>query len=48
MSSATFKHVDLKLIEPDFDSSLTDLIIDLEHLRKKQIGGSTHPKVFFS
>ena len=37
----------MKLIEPDFGSSLTDLIIELDYLRKKQLGGSTHPKVFF-
>ena len=47
MSAAIFKHYDLKLIEPDFGSSLTDLIIELDYLRKKQLGGSTHPKVFF-
>lgn len=47
MSEAIFKHYDLKLVEPNFDSALTDLIIELDHLRKKQLGGSTHPKVFF-
>ena len=47
MSEATFNHFDLKLIEPAFGSSLTDLIIELDYLRKKQLGGSTHPKVFF-
>lgn len=47
MSEAVFKHYDLKLVEPTFDSALTDLIIELDHLRKKQLGGSTHPKVFF-
>jgi len=47
MSEATFNHFDLKLIEPDFGSSLTDLIIELDYLRKKQLDGSTHPKVFF-
>lgn len=45
--AAEFKHYDLKLIKPSFDSRLTDLIIELEHLRKKQLGGSTHPQVFF-
>jgi Fic family protein len=34
-------------VETTFDSTLTDLIIELDHLRKKQLGGSTHPKVFF-
>jgi len=47
MSETEFKHHDLKLLEPTFDSTLTDLIIELDHLRKKQLGGSTHPKVFF-
>ena len=47
MSEAVFKHYNLKLVEPTFDSTLTDLIIELDHLRKKQLGGSTHPKVFF-
>ena len=45
--SAIFKPYDLTLIKPDFDSPLTDLIIELEHLRKKDLGGSTHPEVFF-
>lgn len=47
MSEAKFVPFDLKLVEPSFGSSLTDLIIDLDYLRKKQLGGSTHPKVFF-
>ena len=47
MSQASFKPYDLKLIEPSFGSNLTDLIIELEHLRKKTLGGSTHPQVFF-
>jgi len=36
-----------KLFEPSFTSNLTDLIIDLDYLRKKYLGGSTHPIVFF-
>jgi Fic family protein len=47
MSEAVFTHYDLSLIRPEFDSALTDLIIELDYLRKKQLGGSTHPKVFF-
>jgi Fic family protein len=47
MSKADFFHFDLKLIEPSFGSSLTDLIIELDYLRKKPLGGSTHPRVFF-
>lgn len=47
MSDSEFSHYDLKLLEPSFGSSLTDLIIELDYLRKKPLGGSTHPKVFF-
>lgn len=42
-----FAHYDLVLIRPDFDSKLTDLVIELDYLRKKELGGSTHPKIFF-
>jgi Fic family protein len=47
MSEAKFSHYDLKLIEPTFGSALTDLIIELDYLRKKTLGGSTHATVFF-
>jgi len=47
MSEPKFVHYDLKLTEPSFGSLLTDLIIELDYLRKKQFGGSTHPMVFF-
>ena len=46
MFEPKFTHYDLKLVEPSFGSPLTDLIIELDHLRKKRIGGSTHPRVF--
>lgn len=42
-----FVHYDLNLIKPEFDSNLTDLVIELDYLRKKRLGGSTHPKMFF-
>lgn len=45
--TAAFKHFDLKLIEPSFDSRLTDLVIELDHLRKRELKGTTHPLVFF-
>ncbi|MDP2853578.1 MAG: Fic family protein [Smithellaceae bacterium] len=45
--AATFKHFDLKLVGPSFDSNLTDLVIELDYLRKKELGGTTHPLVFF-
>ncbi len=47
MTEPRFVHYDLSLVEPSFGSTLTDLIIELDHLRKKRLGGSTNPKVFF-
>jgi Fic family protein len=47
MLEAKFIHYDLKLVEPSFDSTLTDLIIELDHLRRKLLTGTTRPKVFF-
>lgn len=43
----SFKHYNLSLVAPDFDSPLTGLIIDLDHLRKKHLIGSTPPQIFF-
>lgn len=40
------EHQKLRLIEPPFSSPLTDLIIELDFLRKKRVGGTTHPRVF--
>ena len=37
----------LELFYPDFASPLTDLIIELDYLRKKRLGGSTIPQIFF-
>ncbi|MDH4233096.1 MAG: Fic family protein [Nitrospirota bacterium] len=45
--NAAFRHYDLQLVVPDFASTLTDLIIELDYLRRKQLGGSTIPIVFF-
>jgi Fic family protein len=47
MLESKFVHHDLELLNPDFGSLLTDLIIELDFLRKKKLTGSTHPKVFF-
>lgn len=37
----------LKIPHIDFDSSLADLIVDLEKIRDKQLQGTTHPTVFY-
>lgn len=48
MTKAEFKHYDLSLVEPAFDSPLTDLVIDLNHLRKKRLDGTTPSQIFFN
>ena len=37
----------LKLVKPDFDDGLTDILLELNHLRKLQLMGSTQPQLFF-
>ena len=41
------KNYRLQLVKPDFDDLLTDILMDLNHLRKQQLNGSTHPWLFF-
>ena len=43
----TFNHHDLALLNPSFDSPLVDVLTELEHLRRLQLGGTTPPQVFF-
>ena len=47
MTSPNFAHFDLKLHNPTFDSPLVDVVTELEHLRRLQLGGTTPPEVFF-
>lgn len=42
-----FHHHDLNLLNPAFDSPLVDVVTDLEHLRRLQLGGTTPAPVFF-
>jgi len=44
---AIFNHHDLTLINPSFDSPLVDVLTELEHLRRLQLGGTSPPEVFF-
>lgn len=37
----------LRMIQPAFDSPVTDLILELDYLKKRPLGGSTHPGIFF-
>lgn len=37
----------LRLVSPDFDSPLTDTLIELNHLRRLRLEGTTHPWIFF-
>jgi Fic family protein len=47
MPEPGFIHSELRMIAPQFDSKLTDLIIDLNYLRRNRLHGSTEPVVFF-
>jgi Fic family protein len=46
MTSA-FKHYDLSIHKPDYDSDLTSVIIELEKLRISPLGGPVNPWIFF-
>lgn len=37
----------LKIVSPSFDSELTDTLMELNHLRKLRLMGSTEPLMFF-
>lgn len=43
----SFNYFDLKIVSPPFESPLTDLIIELDYLRKKELFGSTPLFIFF-
>nr|WP_232429820.1 Fic family protein [Janthinobacterium sp. CG3] len=42
-----FRHFDLKLLNPSFDSPLVDVLTELEHLRRLKLGGTTPASTFF-
>ena len=37
----------IEIIQPDFSDNLTDILLELNHLRKLRLGGTTHPVTFF-
>lgn len=48
MQEAKIIHYDLKLVEPPFGSKLTDLVIELDYLRRKKLGGLPILRFFFN
>ena len=42
-----FKYHPLALVNPEFGSNLTNLVIELDALRRKTVSGTTHPLIFF-
>jgi Fic family protein len=44
---AAFRHFDLALLNPAFDSPLVDVLTELEHLRRLKLAGTTPAPVFF-
>lgn len=45
--SPKFRHFDLRLVEPLFSSDLTDLVMELQHLKRYCLEGNTPPTIFF-
>lgn len=45
--SRIFKHSDLRIVYPKYDSPLTNTVMELQYLRRLRLGGSTPPTVFF-
>jgi len=41
------KEFKLRVVSPSFDSELTDVLIELNHLKKLKLQGTTAPWVFF-
>ncbi len=46
MAMPEFKPYPLKLVYPEFDSPVTDLVIELDYLRKKEVAVTFHPEIF--
>jgi Fic family protein len=46
MRDSHCRHYDLELVEPDFGAPLTDLIMELDYLRRESKSGTTHPQIF--
>ncbi|KND47594.1 MAG: hypothetical protein AB201_01525 [Parcubacteria bacterium C7867-006] len=46
-NNKAFKDIPLKIYEPEFGSELTNIIIELEKLRVKKLGGPVPPHIFF-
>lgn len=37
----------IEIVEPNFSDNLTDILLELNHLRKLELGGTTYPITFF-
>lgn len=48
MTNSTFSHHDLKLLNPSFDSSLVDILTELEHLRRYRLDDGSTPTYIFN
>ena len=46
-NKAQFKDIPLRLLEPTWDSELASVILELEQLRVKRLGGPVPPYIFF-
>ena len=48
MSNSTFLHHDLKFLNPSFDSSLVDILTELEYLRRYRLDEGSTPTYIFN
>lgn len=48
MTTSTFKHHDLGLLNPSFDSNLVDILTELEHLRRYRLDDGSTPSFIFN
>lgn len=42
-----FRHIALELVSPSFESELMDALMELNHLRRLRLWGTTAPVIFF-
>lgn len=41
------REIELRMVSPSFDSPLTDTLMELNHLKRQRLGGTTAPWIFF-
>ncbi len=47
MQNKSYQYHPIHLPQPEFDSDLTSLVLELEHLRRLRVSGTAYPPLFF-